>query len=70
MATVGQSSPSVDTLTPDSVSTLVDVSVYETKEQAAKALIEFLVTRYVTRSVTRNVSVIRCVTLSLEVSLS
>ena len=47
MSTVGQSSPSVDTLTPDSVSTLVDVSVYETKEQAAKALIEFLVTRYV-----------------------
>ena len=42
-----QSTATVDTLTPDSVATLVDVSVYETKEQAAKALIEFLVTRYV-----------------------
>ena len=39
--------PPFDAHTTESVSDLVDVDKYETTEQVAKALIEFLVTRYV-----------------------
>ena len=35
-----------DHVTPDSVESLADVDLYESKEQVAKALIEFLVTRF------------------------
>ena len=43
---VGLNTPSTEgTLTPESLENLADVDNYESTEQVAKALIEFLVTR-------------------------
>ena len=46
VSTVVHTPTSVNTLSTDSVDSLADVTSYETTEQVAKALIEFLVTRY------------------------
>ena len=45
-AGVSASTPnSEDSMTPDSVTSLVDVDNYDSTEQAARVLIEFIVTR-------------------------